>query len=280
MKVIKRINNNTVLCMDSRGRSVVAFGKGIAFAAPKGEDELPLSAIERTFYNIDEHYLALLDEIKPEVLSIAADVVEAAKPSLPYQLSPNATLALADHIAFALQRQRTGMVVRMPISYDVKQMYPIEHQAGVFALNLISHQLHIELPREEVTGIALCLVNAASGPTGTDAHAPKTVGDDTVIDNIIECVERRYQTKVDRDGFEFARFATHVHYLLDRIHSGAEGLPGESGLYESARSADSEASGCVDEICELLERAFSCTVSDDEKLYLILHVSRVAHRCR
>lgn len=282
MKVIKRINNNSVLCVDSRGRNVVAFGKGIAFAVPKGSDELPLSAIERTFYNIDEHYVALLDEIKPEVLRVAADVVEATAPSLPYQLSPNATLAMADHLAFALQRHDQGMVVHMPLSYDVKQMYPIEHQAGVYALDLVSHELHVELPRDEIAGIALCLVNAALAPAVGDTlpqEAP-AARDDKVIDAIIKIIERRYKTTVDRDGFEFARFATHLHYLLDRIHAGGTGLPGEPGLYEDARAADDEAAQCTDEICELLQRTFDCTISEDEKLYLILHVNRVAHRRR
>ncbi len=279
MKVIKRINNNTVLCRDSRNREVVAFGKGIAFAVAKGSNELPLAAIERTFYNVDEHYVALLEELKPEVLALAADIVETAASSLPYELSPNATLALADHISFALQRHHQGIVVRMPLSYDVAHMHPVEYQIGQHALDAIERDLHVALPRDEVTGIALCLVNAAFAPAAeaTGATRPRSE-DDTVINTITQIIERRYETTVDRDGFEFARFATHMHYLLDRIHAHEEPLAGDAALYESARLRDQQAAACVDEICELLQERFSCTISDNEKLYIILHVSRVAHR--
>ena len=277
VKVIKRINNNTVLCRDSRNREVVAFGKGIAFAVPKGSDELPLSAVERTFYNVDEHYVALLEKLKPEVLALAADIVEATAPKLSCELSPNAPLALADHISFALQRHRQGIVVRMPLSYDVAQMYPVEYQAGVRALETIERYLHVTLPRDEVTGIALCLVSAELAPAPEAADAARAE-DDTLIDTITRMIERRYGTTVDRDGFEFARFATHMHYLLDRIHSGEGALAGDAALYESARASDEQAAACVDEICELLQERLSCTFSDNEKLYLILHVNRVAHR--
>ena len=116
VKVVKRINNNAVMCTDSKGRSVVAFGKGIAFAIDKETGDLPLAAIERTFYNVDEHYLALLEELSPRVLAVSAEIIQAADLELPYELSHNAVLALADHITFALQRAKRGITVQMPLA--------------------------------------------------------------------------------------------------------------------------------------------------------------------
>lgn len=52
MKVIKNINNNISLCLDSRNNEVVAFGKGIGFTKPPYD--VPLSKIDRTFYDVDE----------------------------------------------------------------------------------------------------------------------------------------------------------------------------------------------------------------------------------
>ena len=56
MKVIKNINNNISLCLDSRNNEVVAFGKGIGFTKPPYD--VPLSKIDRTFYDVDEEQLA------------------------------------------------------------------------------------------------------------------------------------------------------------------------------------------------------------------------------
>lgn len=37
MKILKRINNNTVICVNAKGRELVAIGRGIGF--PNGPDE-------------------------------------------------------------------------------------------------------------------------------------------------------------------------------------------------------------------------------------------------
>lgn len=279
MKVIKRINNNAVMCVDSRGRNVVAFGKGIAFAIDKASGDLPLSAIERTFYNIDEHYLALLDELTPAVLDVSADVVEAAAAELPYELSPNATLALADHISFALTRARKGMNIQMPLSYDVAQMYPIEYKAGQFALKLISQRLNADLPASEVAGIALCILNTAILSTDeAGSPARQSVEDDTCINAIVEIIERRYEIKIDRQGFEYARFATHMHYLLGRIRSGEPLSNGDQSLlYEAARQNSKRGVACLDEACELLKATFGVSITQEEQLYLLMHIARLAH---
>lgn len=278
MKVIKRINNNTVLCADSRGRDVVAFGKGIAFAAPKGSDELPLAAIERTFYNIDAHYLDLLETISSEVIDVAADVVETFAPALSYELGPNAVLALADHISFAIERQRKGMEIAMPLAYEVRQMYPVEYRAGLYALELVDQRLHVTLRNQEVAGMALCLINSALASDASNSMPADASSDDSIVDAATSIIERRYGIAVDRDGFSFARFATHMHYLLDRIHSRAEPLPGDPALYQSARENDELAAACTDEICALIATHYPAAISDEERLYILLHVNRIAGR--
>ena len=53
MKVVKKINNNVAICLDSNNCELVAFGKGIGF--PKMPYEIQdLSLIDRTFYDLVE----------------------------------------------------------------------------------------------------------------------------------------------------------------------------------------------------------------------------------
>ena len=277
MKVAKRINNNAVMCVDSKGRSVVAFGKGIAFAVEKETGELPLSAIERTFYNIDEHYLALLEELTPQVLAVAADIVEAADLEVPYELSNNAVLSMADHITFAIQRFNKGMNIQMPLAYDVSQMFPLEYKVGVYALKLIDKRLHVELFKQEAVGIALCILNASSAPEGAAETADQVSEDDALIDAITKIVERRYEIKIDPESFEYARFATHMRYLLGRIRAGEPLNSGNTDLYEAARQNSERGTVCLDEACTLLDQKFGVDITDEEKLYLLMHIMRMAH---
>lgn len=279
MKVVKRLNNNAVLCLDSGGRSVVAFGKGIAFAVDKATGELPLAAIERTFYNLSDHYLALLDVISPAVLTLSAEIVEMAALELPYDLSPNAALALADHLSFALERAAKGIIVRMPLSYDIVHLYPAEYKVATYALDLANRRLNAELPDAEAAGIALCLLNASLAPAEGEA-ASRAAEDNALIEKNVQIVERRYGTKVDREGFEYARFATHLRLLLERMRTGEFVDLGDESLYETVRKDVGRSAECLDEAAELLEGTFRTKLSESEKHFILLHIMRVSHPCR
>lgn len=85
MKILKRINNNTVICVNAKGRELVAIGRGIGF--PNGPDEATLDKIERTFYGVDSRYLALLDEIDPQVMEFSAQIADIARSNISRELS-------------------------------------------------------------------------------------------------------------------------------------------------------------------------------------------------
>lgn len=78
MEVYKKINNNVALARDAKGRELVVFGKGIGFASMPYE-LTDLSRIQRTFYDVNEKYLALLRDV-PEAVFLAAD--DKCKPDL------------------------------------------------------------------------------------------------------------------------------------------------------------------------------------------------------
>ena len=276
MKVVKRINNNAVMCIDSKGRSVVAFGKGIAFAIDKETGDLKLSAIERTFYNVDEHYLALLEELNPPVLALSADIIEAADFELPYELSPNAVLALADHITFAIQRAKKGIDIRMPLAYDVAQMYSAEYRLGEYAVEQISRKLMVDLPKSEAVGIAMALLNASLTPANEDDTVAQAEKDNEIVDRITRIIEDEYGIEVDRKGFEFARFATHIHYLLGRIRKGEPMSTDGSELYGVVRSQSKIGAACLDSTVDLIRAEFDAEITDSEKLYVLMHIMRIS----
>lgn len=59
MKVIKNINNNVSLCLDSKNNEVIAFGKGIGFTKPPYE--IPLSEMIRGISYSTEHNKPIFD---------------------------------------------------------------------------------------------------------------------------------------------------------------------------------------------------------------------------
>lgn len=116
MRGLRKINNNAVICLDSTGQEMIAMGKGIGFGTlPR---EIPLAQVERTFYNVDERYLGVLRDLPPDVLDFSARLLDIARNELPYTLSPNAILTLADHIAFTIERARRNIRVKMPLAAE------------------------------------------------------------------------------------------------------------------------------------------------------------------
>ena len=78
MKVIKKINNNVAVCLDSNNCELIAFGKGIGF--PKMPYDLQdLSLIDRTFYDLDFGIISLFNEIPEPVMQVAVEIVDKLK---------------------------------------------------------------------------------------------------------------------------------------------------------------------------------------------------------
>lgn len=81
MQIFKKINNNVALARDAKGRELVVFGKGIGFPAMPYE-LTDLSAVQRTFYDVNEKYFALLRDIPGEVFLLADDIAADAQDEL------------------------------------------------------------------------------------------------------------------------------------------------------------------------------------------------------
>lgn len=270
MRVVKKINNNVAVCVDAAGRELVAFGKGIGFGAiPR---DVPLKDIQRTFYNIDDSGQNIMRDLPSEVVLFSARIIDAAVNELPYDLSPNAVLLLADHIAFALERTRKQLNVRMPLAYDIQQTYPAEYELAEYAVERIRREFQVGLPKEEAVGIAINLINARA----SDAPQEKAGRDDAaMLEDVTRIVEEHFHITVDRESFNFSRYATHLQYLFQRIHQ-EKAIDSENlRMYKDLRAEFPDISDCVEKIAEHVSKTWRCSLSEEEKLYLILHVNRI-----
>ena len=162
MIVLKRINNNAVLCVDSAGHRVVALGKG-AGSGMCGE-KLDLDLIDHTFYDVEPRYVELMRDLDLECLETSTQIVDVARGMLTHSLSPNIEIAMADHLQFAIQRMREHIYLSAPLAYDLQQNYPLEYKIAQWSLALVKKELGVTLPNNEISGIAMCLINGAYGP--------------------------------------------------------------------------------------------------------------------
>lgn len=106
MEVYKKINNNVALARDAKGRELVVFGKGIGFASMPYE-LTDLSRIQRTFYDVNEKYFALLRDVPEAVFLAADDIADTAREELDCTLNANLTYGRPSQLCHPAQPRRT-----------------------------------------------------------------------------------------------------------------------------------------------------------------------------
>ncbi len=272
MIVVKNINNNVALCLDSKGQEVVVFGKGVGFLKPPSE--VPLSKIQRTFYDLNRKFLPLLDDIPLDVIDFTSRQVAQIRGKLPYETNANLIMTLADHLAFAMTRAKRGIYTPMPSIYEMEQNYPVEVEIGRQIVKAMEQAFHVKLPKGEVQGVAMHFINASLGsPSSGQLTAEEEY--ETILERMTQIVEHALQVTIRRDTFNYARFATHVQYLLKRVQADSPIDSDNLQMYASIRDEYKDVSACVDQIHEYLQRNWSIDLSEEEKLYLIMHINRV-----
>lgn len=278
MKVIKRINNDAVLCIDSRGNRVVALGRDLSDV--RRGTELELSRVDHTFYDVDPRYVDMIGYLEPEYLDITATIADAARGLLSYELSPNIEVALADHLSFAVRRMREGIHLQTPLAFDIRQNYPLEFKIAEYALKCVRDRLRVDLPRTETAGVAMCLINNAyaSGTTSDHGSLDAQQRLEATLEDVTSAVEEIMGIEVDREGFGYARFITHIQYLITRLASGESISTENSDVYRALAERSPGAATCADAIALLLMHAYGRQLTEEEKLYLILHINRICSR--
>lgn len=261
--------------MDSRGQEVVVFGKGVGFVRPP--QEIPLNKIERTFYDVNEQYLALLNDIPPDVISFTAQQIADIQSHLPYEINSNLVLTLADHLAFAMERTKRGIYVPMPSVYELETSYPLEIKIGRRIVSAMEREFGCRFSSGEVQGVAMHFINARTTPTTPQAKADVALEQcyEEILEQTTQIIEWEMDLRVRRDTFSYARFAIHVKYLLKRLMEKKHIDSSNLLLYDTIREEYGEVAACVDKISEYYEREHSVPLNKEEKLYLVMHINRV-----
>lgn len=271
MKVIKNINNNVALCLDSNNKEVVAFAKGIGFKKPPYEIEI--SNVERTYYDVDEIYISMIDDLPEQIIKISSKIIDYARMRIENPISSNIVFTLADHINFSIKRYQQNMQIKLPIIYDIQHLYEKEMEIGQYGLKLIKDELKVYMPKEEAAYIALHIINA-EGQTMNKIE----VENDEVIRKITKIVEAEYQITINTDSFDYSRFVTHMHYLIKRGRKNELVRSENTQLYQQIVQGHPKTAQCSEKVSKYLSETLKIHLNDEEKLYLILHINRLCTR--
>ena len=271
MKVIKSINNNIAHCVDAKGREVVAFGKGIGFYRP--DEEIPLNKINRTFYNIKDSDYGIIRNIPTIIVNTALYIIDYVSDELNVTFPSSKAISLADHLQFAIERKDKNIYLGMPILQDIQQLYPDEMRVAQKSLQIIREMTGEKLPRMEAGTLAMHFI-----ADRINEKEKSQIDSMEVIDRCTEIIEEHFNIAIDRDSFNYSRFVTHLDYLIRRLSDNGLIQSENEKLFEEIRNDYPESHDCTMKICAFLQEKFDAEISEEETLYLVIHINRLISR--
>lgn len=269
MKIKKIINNNIISAKDEKNQEVILMGRGIGFGRKKGES-IDLSRIEKIFKRESDKEFSRFKEILMhtpiEQVDVADNVVRYAKRILNNSLDKDIYLSMTQFINNYVDKEFTGLP---EISYDAKvmnQYFKVEYMIGAFAQEEMFQILGIRTTEKFASYIALFVVSAEYG--GSLEMALQMVD---LISHILGIIERCFPGEVHYEGVRYESCVAHLRYIASFVINREQKnhqLTNKDFLESQYRREY----GCGKEIREYIKKTYDFELSDEEELYLLIHI--------
>lgn len=277
MKVVRVFNNNAVLVENEANEEMVLIGKGIAFAKKTG-DLINEELIQKKFVfensQLNEKLTKLFNEVPVKYIELTLDIVEMAGKELNTKFNSNIYIALADHIAYAVERCSNNETIKNALLWEIKKFYPNEFAAAMKALEMIRYETNIEMTEDEAGFIALHFVNGQS----EGELMAQTVAVTKIVEDILHIVEYHFHFKIDETSLNYIRFVTHIQYFARRLFAKEVIDDGDDILFEQIKNRYQDSYNCSLKVKKYIGSNYHIDISNDELVYFILHINRVCNR--
>ncbi|WP_066058686.1 BglG family transcription antiterminator LicT [Robertmurraya korlensis] len=276
MKIAKVYNNNVISAFNEKNEELVVMGRGLAFQKKPG-DLVDEDKIEKIFAlknnDMSEKFKTLLYEVPIEYMEVTEDIIKIAKSRLGRNLNDSIYISLTDHIHFAVERNEKGYDIKNALLWEIKRFYKQEFIIGMEALKIIQEKLGVLLPEDEASFIAMHIVNAE-----LNQEMPNVANITKVMQDILNIVKYHFKIDFDEESLNYFRFITHLKFFAQRLYSKTYIEDDDPFLFETVREKHRAAFECTEKINEYIENQFDYSLTNNEKLYLIIHIQRVVNR--
>lgn len=270
--LISKILNNNVVISEENQEEVILMGRGLAFGRKVGQ-EIPDELIEKK-YILSENRRQLLMELPAEVMEMSDKIVSFAREKLQKKLKDSAFLAMADHIHGVLLRLEDDIYLKNFLMWDIRRFFPIEFEVGQYAKQLLSAYVSKELPDDEAAFMALTLVNAEL-ENGDGAARDLTM----MMEEIMTIVKYSLEISLDEEDVYLERFMIHLKFLCERVLTDSSNRDLEDNdMFDLLKCKYPLAYETTRKIAEFLKQTRNYQTSEDEQLYLTIHLSRMKRR--
>ncbi|MCI9298385.1 MAG: PRD domain-containing protein [Lachnospiraceae bacterium] len=275
MRVVKVLNNSLVLALDEQGREIILMGKGIGFHKASGY-EFGADEVEKVFVlrdrSITRSIIRLAAETDSVYFEIGKNVIDYAIETFHMKLLDHIYLSLTDHLAFAVRRVEKEIIVPNFYTQDMQHFNPNEYRVGQYALQVIKEQTGVLLPEDEAGNIAFHFINAQEDHPYNERNRKIK----QLTENVLDIVKYYYRLVYDEDSVAYSRYLTHIRLFAQRLVSGQQ-LPEDASrlLYDQIAQVCTSEFSCVERVDRFVRERFGVGVTNQEEMYLALHIHRV-----
>lgn len=278
MIIEKVLNNNVVIVKDEKNIEKIVMGRGLAFKKKVG-DEFDESKIDKVFTLSNKEALnkfqELIVDIPIEHIELAEEIISHVKTDKGKKLNEIVYISLVDHIYTSIIRFLDGIIVKNVLLWEIRRFYPEEFSIGLNALDMIEKRFNVRLPEDEAGFIALHLVNAEIDEDGMQDvyHITK------LMQEIVNIVKYKFNIVFDENSVYYYRFITHLKFFAQRIiNKNTYEDENDDDLLEVIKNKYINSYDCVKSISEFILKKYNYILSNEEKLYLTIHIERVIYK--
>jgi len=274
--VHKVLNNNVVISIDESGLERVLMGRGLGFQLLPN-DTIDPAKVEKTFV-LDQgsdaaHARQLLASVPYPVIEAVTTAVDEAERTLGRSLGRRLPLAVIDHIQYVLERIQKGIRIPTASMPELRVLHPQEFDAATAMTRTISASLGTALPQEEAVFLTMHLLNATRDePNGTAALLFRRV------QHVVTTVETGLGVELDTASPDYARFILHVQFLLQRLVAKSMLRGSDTSFFEFAKHSYPRSYAIAADVKAYVSEATGSDLTDEELLYVIVHVERLANQ--
>lgn len=276
MRIDKVYNNNVVQVLDDKGQEVIVMGRGLGFQKKVG-DVINPDLVERTFVpqetSLGQEWHQIYGKLSDQELSVVMALINRAEEALGQAFELSFYIALADHLHYAIERTQQGLSLKNPLAWEVRKFYPKEYQLGLEVLEVVAAGLGVVLDQDEAASLALHFVNAQKD----SGLVTKNVQISQLVTDILDITRLHFGLdKLGEDSsLTYSRFVTHVQYFAQRVVNGLVQGVNDAFLYQQVRENYPDAYACTQKIKAYVEDAHDFEMSQDEVVYLTIHIQRL-----
>lgn len=259
-------------------QEMVVMGKGLVFQKKVG-DVIDTLKVEKTFILENSGVASKLAELMKDTSEVYLDlsykILELAKSHLTYKLDDYLYVALTDHLSFAITRHKSGIDLKNPLLWEIRRYYKQEFQVALKALDIVKEETGVKLAEDEAASIALHFVNSQLSGENMEAAVQVT----EMVNNILTIVKYFFRIELDEKSISYERFLAHLRFFAIRfIRKDNSEDTYDNFLYEQVKQKYSTAFECTERIAAYITKNYDWDISNDEKVYLTLHIHRITNR--